>query len=99
MTTFATNKSIDDYKAEIERYLNTDYDFMGIKGERLYFQLRKDYTEGKILKTIAYDIKTLDIQLKTTKKNLKDNKDIYALLAGLGGLYKFKYLKVVLKPI
>ena len=93
--------SINSYAStgEIEMYLDSGFDFLGMKGERLYFQLRDEYANGSIRKAIEFDFKMLRNQGRITAKNLEDNKDIYFVVFTLGAGLKFIGRSVTIKPI
>jgi hypothetical protein len=76
---------------------NGGYDFLGWKGEDLYFKLRDAYAHGNPLKILRFDVMNLKLQGLMTIKNISDNDLIYMWFGGYTALVKLKGGMVLLK--
>ena len=73
--------TIEEAKEHLNTYIHLkNFDLLGIQGERLYFQLRNDFTNNNPLKIIYFDINTFNQQALMTLKTLNQNDLIYMTL-------------------
>ncbi|MBB6214941.1 hypothetical protein HNQ80_001026 [Anaerosolibacter carboniphilus] len=87
---------IEYAEKKIDEYMSSGWDLLGWRGEKIYFQLRDDYSRGSIIKQIEFEMQTAGKQFRMIEKNYKDNDLIYDafLLTCLGGKTISKYFKV-----
>lgn len=89
---------IEYAKQQIQEFIMSGhYDFLGFRGEQLYFQLQGEYAKGCIPKIIYFDIKTLLEQSKLSLKCFYDNDLIYMCFGGFASLTKIKGFVGILK--
>ena len=79
---------------ELEKYLIEDnWDFLGRKGEKIYFKERERVCNNNPFKEFLYDVKHIKYQLQMTKKCYNDNWFIYVPIAGI------RFGKTIIKPL
>jgi hypothetical protein len=88
---------LDESRKLLNDYITSGYDFMGWRGESLYFALRD--SQGGILNQVWFDIQTLPEQLKMSLKCFSDNELIYFLSGGCGVFAKLKGMGSLLKAL
>lgn len=82
--------SLNEARDKLKVYLIMDeWDFMGRKGEKLYFQLQENYAQGNLIKKLIFDLSTLDYQIKIFCKVFDDNIYVYE---GLGIIVGYNYI-------
>lgn len=81
-----TETEIIESKNKLNQYVESEWDFLGHRGESLYFKLRNNYAKGDILKELDFDIKMRKEVYTSSKKIVDDNDLVYGTIGVLYGL-------------